>query len=62
MKLPTKPRGNAWRTFRWPTLIAFASVVGLLSALLGNGMHDLLSWLCLGALILIAALAWLRGT
>jgi hypothetical protein len=50
-----------WRTFRWPLAIAFTSVVGLLSALLGDGWRDAVSWLTLGGLVAFMAEAWRRG-
>ncbi|MGF1612202.1 MAG: hypothetical protein ACFCUQ_22605 [Kiloniellales bacterium] len=36
------------RIFAWPLLLALLSAVGLLSALLGDGVWDLLSWVALG--------------
>ncbi|MDO9335717.1 MAG: hypothetical protein Q7T61_04905 [Caulobacter sp.] len=35
------------KIFGWPVLLALASAVGLLGALLGDGPWDWLSWLCL---------------
>ena len=49
-----------WRIFRWPLLIGIISIVGLVSALVGDGWYDVLSWLCLGACILLMVAAW-RG-
>ncbi len=40
---------SAWATFRWPLLVAALSIVGLVSALLGDGPWDALSWIALGA-------------
>ncbi|MFO5890804.1 hypothetical protein ACLBSJ_33940, partial [Klebsiella pneumoniae] len=37
-----------WMIFRWPLLLALLGLFGLLSALLGDGLYDLLSWLALG--------------
>ncbi|MBN9340920.1 MAG: hypothetical protein ABT02_12675 [Comamonadaceae bacterium SCN 68-20] len=39
---------SLWLIFRWPLLIAMVSIVGLVSALVGDGMWDALSWATLG--------------
>ena len=49
-----------WRVFRWPMLIGIMSVIGLVSALVGDGWYDVLSWLCLGACVILMIAAW-RG-
>lgn len=49
-----------WRVFRWPLLIGIMSLVGLVSALIGDGWYDVLSWLCLGACVVLMVAAW-RG-
>jgi hypothetical protein len=41
------------RTFGIPVLIALASAVGLVSALIGDGIFDVVSWLALGAVICV---------
>ncbi|UZK66381.1 hypothetical protein [Sphingomonas sp. M1-B02] len=43
-------------TFAIPLLLAALSLFGLVSALLGNGLADLLSWITLTTPI--AAVAW----
>jgi hypothetical protein len=49
-----RPRSNgAWRIFRWPLLIAAITLVGLISALVGDGIYDAASWLMLGGLMLV---------
>jgi hypothetical protein len=40
---------NALRVFGVPAVLAVASAVGLMSALLGDGIWDMLSWFALGA-------------
>lgn len=50
-----------WRVFRWPLAIAAASLVGLVSALLGDGWRDAVSWLILGGLVALMTEAWRRG-
>lgn len=56
-------RRGLWMIFRWPLLLALLSLFGLISALVGDELYDLLSWLSLGApLLLLAVVAWrLRG-
>ncbi len=44
------------RTYRVPTLIALASMIGLISALIGDGVFDAISWLALGAIV--ATVVW----
>lgn len=55
--LKSASRGG-WRIFRWPSVIGLASVVGLVSALVGDGWHDLLSWLLLGGCVTVMIAAW----
>jgi hypothetical protein len=43
------------RIWRWPSALAVASLAGLLSALLADGGWDVLSWLLLGAVLLVGA-------
>ncbi|WP_114392271.1 hypothetical protein [Oleisolibacter albus] len=52
---------STWMVFRWPALLAVVSISGLTCALLGDGMADILSWLLLGSLPLVMAIAWLRN-
>ena len=42
-----------WSAYRIPLLLSVGSIVGLVSALIGDGIFDLLSWLALGSLVLI---------
>lgn len=51
-----------WRIYRWPLAIAAASLVGLISALLGDGWRDALSWVALGGLVVLIVEAWRRGS
>lgn len=44
------------RTFAAPTVIAIASLIGLIAALLGDGGFDITSWVALG--IPVAAIVW----
>ncbi|MBB1607956.1 MULTISPECIES: hypothetical protein [unclassified Pseudomonas] len=53
---------NLWRVFRWPLALAVLSLVGLVSALVGDGPWDALSWFALGVplVVILAALARAR--
>ena len=44
-------RAELRRTFGVPVVIALASIIGLLSALIGDGAFDVVSWIALGAVI-----------
>jgi hypothetical protein len=48
--------GQLWRTFAAPLVIALASAIGLVAALVGDGFADLLSWIGLG--VPVAAVIW----
>lgn len=52
----TDHQQSAREIFFMPTLLGLVSVVGLVSALLGDGVWDALSWLAL--LTSLAAVAW----
>ncbi|MFK3776532.1 hypothetical protein [Pseudomonas sp. NPDC089406] len=56
-------RRGLWMIFRWPLLIGLLAALGLLSALLGDGLYDVVSWLALGLPLLVvwAVRAWRRG-
>jgi hypothetical protein len=47
----SKARVGLWRAYRVPTLLGGISLVGLISALLEDGLFDLFSWLLLGAIV-----------
>ncbi|MBG7238066.1 hypothetical protein [Pseudomonas aeruginosa] len=53
-------RRGLWMIFRWPLLLALLGLFGLLSALLGDGLYDLLSWLALGTPLVLVGWGWLR--
>ncbi|KQN53373.1 hypothetical protein ASE98_20025 [Pseudomonas sp. Leaf48] len=53
-------RRGLWMIFRWPLLVALLSLFGLISALIGDEVYDLLSWLSLGVPLLLLGVVWLR--
>ena len=56
----SRSRRTLWQVFRAPLLLALLSVVGLVAALVGDGLLDLLSWLTLGSTLLAIAWYWSR--
>lgn len=44
---------SLWRMFRWPIAIGVLSAAGLVSALVGDGPWDALSWLMLGVPVVL---------
>lgn len=50
------PNHEPMRTWFAPVVVAVLSVVGLFSALLGNGPHDAVAWLALGTPV--GTVAW----
>jgi len=46
-------RRGLWMIFRWPLLIGLLMALGLSSALLGDGLYDLVSWFALGLPLII---------
>ncbi|MGC4011226.1 MAG: hypothetical protein QM805_20890 [Pseudomonas sp.] len=53
-------RRGLWMIFRWPVALAVLSTFGLLSALLGDGLFDVLSWISLGVPLLLIVFVWMR--
>lgn len=53
-------RRGLWMIFRWPLLLAVLSLFGLLSALIGDEVYDLMSWLTLGVPLVLVGVVWLR--
>lgn len=54
------PRSPSGSPFAAPAWITGASLVGLVSALVGDGMLDAVSWLVFTALVALAIRAWVR--
>ncbi|AXM95359.1 hypothetical protein ACU5P1_15555 [Pseudomonas plecoglossicida] len=51
-------RRGLWGIFRWPLLIGLLAALGLLSALLGDGLYDVVSWLALGLPLIVIGGVW----
>lgn len=51
-------RRGLWMIFRWPLLIGLLAALGLLSALLGDGLYDVVSWLALGLPLIAVGSVW----
>lgn len=59
MSRPSPPTGSP---FTAPAWIAAASVLGLVSALVGDGVFDVVSWVVFAALIGLVLRAWVKRT
>lgn len=57
MSAPRPPVGSP---FAAPAWIGAASIVGLVSALVGDGVFDMVSWLVFATLLALAMRAWSR--
>jgi len=51
---------SAREVFRAPMLLGLATAIGLVSALLGDGVWDALSWLTILAPVVAVVMAWRR--
>ena len=61
--MTTKPKSRArslWSVFAAPLIMGVLSLIGLVSALAGNGLADWLSWMALAMPILSVAWAMRR--
>jgi len=56
----TDHQQSAGEVFRTPLCLGAATAVGLVSALLGDGVWDALSWLALLAPLAAVAVVWRR--
>jgi hypothetical protein len=50
------------KIYTLPTIIAVVSGVGLIFALLGDGIWDVMSWLAVGLPLAVAVWVWSRST
>jgi hypothetical protein len=57
MTMARPPRKTMAQIFGWPLLIAASTAVGLVAALLGDGIWDALSWVALAAPVAIFGLS-----
>jgi hypothetical protein len=55
---PVPSPQSGWRIFRWPLAVAIVSVIGLLSALIGDDWFDVVSWVALGSTVALMIAAW----
>lgn len=58
--VPSPRRQSLRQIFAIPTVLALLSAVGLVSALVGDGVWDVLSWLTLAVPIAIGAYCFAR--
>lgn len=56
----SRARRGASSPFVAPAWITLASLVGLVSALMGDGLFNLVSWLVFAALVALAIRAWIK--
>lgn len=58
----SRTSGTNGSPFTAPAWIAAASVLGLVSALMGDGIFDVVSWAVFAALIALVVRAWVKRT
>lgn len=58
----SRPSSAPRSPFVAPAWIALASLLGLVSALLGDGIFDAVSWLIFAGLVALAVRAWVKRT
>ncbi|MCD9087861.1 hypothetical protein [Stenotrophomonas sp. SY1] len=58
----SKPAPAPRNPFAAPAWIAAASLLGLVSALIGDGVFDVISWLVFSALVALLIRAWVKRT
>lgn len=56
----TKHRQSVREVFFIPILLSVAVLIGLVSALIGDGIWDVVSWLTILAPVVVVILAWWR--
>ncbi|WP_256775685.1 MULTISPECIES: hypothetical protein [unclassified Stenotrophomonas] len=57
-----RPHSAPRSPFIAPAWVAAASVLGLVSALIGDGVFDVVSWLVFAVLIALVVRAWVKRT
>ncbi len=58
----SRPSSAPRSPFVAPVWIALASLLGLVSALLGDGIFDVVSWVVFAGLVALAVRAWVKRT
>ncbi|MEG0181914.1 MAG: hypothetical protein RR704_00450 [Stenotrophomonas sp.] len=58
----SRPSSAPRSPFVAPAWIALASLLGLVSALLGDGIFDVVSWVVFASLVALAVRAWVKRT
>ncbi len=58
----SRPSAAGGSPFTAPAWIAAASVLGLVSALVGDGIFDMVSWAVFAALVGLVVRAWIKRT
>ncbi|WP_137188764.1 hypothetical protein [Stenotrophomonas rhizophila] len=58
----SRPSSAPRSPFVAPAWIALASLLGLVSALLGDGIFDVVSWVVFAGLVALAVRAWIKRT
>ena len=58
----SRPPARNGSPFAAPAWIAAASVLGLVSALIGDGAFNVVSWVVFAALIRLVVRAWVKRT
>ncbi|WP_221797150.1 hypothetical protein [Oceanobacter mangrovi] len=48
---------STWEIYRWPLVVNLIALAGILSALIGNELWDLFSWLSLGMIAVAISLS-----
>jgi hypothetical protein len=58
----SRPSSAPRSPFVAPAWFALASLLGLVSALLGDGIFDVVSWVVFAGLVALAVRAWVKRT
>lgn len=58
----SRPSSAPRSPFVAPAWIALASLLGLVSALLGDGIFDVVSWVVFAGLVALAVRVWVKRT
>jgi hypothetical protein len=53
--------GSFRQVWLWPMAVALLSLIGLITALIGDGAWDVASWMVLSPPLVISGMAWMRS-